>query len=152
MKFDQRWILTVVAIGCLPLASCRKMEAETEEAEQSAATVVHQEDKNPDQPTIITLTEDARKRIDIQTAPVQQADVNGTMQTVLPFAAIFYSPDGETWTYINSQPLTYVRQRIKVDRIVNDNVIMANGPAPGTQVVTIGASLLYGSETDFEED
>ncbi len=93
-----------------------------------------------------------RKRIDIQTAPVQQTDINGTMQTALPFAALFYSPDGETWTYINTQPLTYVRQRIKVDRIVGDKVILAQGPAPGTQVVTVGASLLNGAETEFEED
>jgi hypothetical protein len=44
-----------------------------------------------------------------------------------------------------------VRQRVKVDRIVGDNVFLSQGPAPGTQVVTVGASLLYGSETEFED-
>jgi hypothetical protein len=151
MKFDHRWIETVIAISCLPFASCKKIEADAENGEQSAATVVHQEDKNPDQPTIITLTEEARKRIDVQTAPLHETDVNGTKQSVLPFSALFYAPDGETWIYINTQLLTYVRQRVKVDRIVGDNVFLSQGPAAGTQVVTVGASLLYGSETEFED-
>jgi hypothetical protein len=150
--FHQRWIFIAVAVGCMSLVSCRKMEAEKEKSEQTAATVVHQEEKNPDQPAIITLTDDARRRIDVQTAPIQQIDVDGAKQTVLPFAALFYAPDGATWTFINTQPLTYVRQRIKVERIVGNNVVLAQGPAPGTQAVTVGAPLLYGSETEFEEE
>jgi len=152
MTFDHRWIATVIAVSCIPFASCRKIEADTENGEQAAATVVHQEKKNQDQPAVITLTEDARRRIDVQTAPINQTDVNGTKQSVLPFAALFYAPDGDTWTFINTQPLTYVRQRIKVDRIVGDNVMLSQGPAPGTQAVIVGAPLLYGSETEFEED
>jgi hypothetical protein len=152
MTFDHRWILIVITVSGIPFTSCKERETNHESGEQPAATVVHQEEKNQDQPTIITLSENARKRIDVQTAPINQKDANGTKQSVLPFAALFYAPDGDTWTFTNTQPLTYMRQRVKVARIVGDDVYLTQGPAPGTQVVTIGAALLYGAETDFEED
>ena len=152
MTFHQRWILAVSVLACLPHASCRKMEVEQEAAEHTAATVVHQEEKHPDQPARITLTEDARKRIDVQTTPIQEIDVNGAKQKVLPFSALFYAPNGDTWTFTNTEPLTYVRERISVDRIDGDKAFLAKGPAAGTQVVTVGASLLYGSENEFEEE
>jgi hypothetical protein len=152
MKVNQHWILALVVIGCLPLASCKKMEAEAEEGEQTAAKVEHMEEKTPDQPSRITLTDDAHQRLDIQTAAVQDLDVNGKKQRVMPFSALLYDPEGETWTFMNTEPLTYVRQRIKVDRIEGDKAILAQGPAAGTKVVTVGAAELYGSEEEFEEE
>lgn len=152
MKFDNRWMLALLVTACLPLASCRKMEAEADEGDNKAATVVHQEDKHPDQPAIVTLTEDAEKRIDLQTAAVQDVDINGAKQKVMPYAALLYDTNGETWTFTNAEPLTFVRQRIKVDHIDGDNAILAQGPAAGTKVVTVGAAELFGSEEGIEED
>lgn len=153
MKLDQysKFAATALAIVCLSLASCRKIE-EQEKSEQTAATVAHQEAKNPDQPTIITLTDDAQKRVDVHTAPVEQTEVAGKQQTVMPFAALLYSPDGATWTFVNDKPLTYTRQRIDVGPIVGGRVVITKGLAPGTQVVTVGAQLLYGAEHEFEEE
>jgi hypothetical protein len=129
------------------------MEKEaSDEGEQKAAIVVHQEDKHPDQPAIVTLTEDAEKRIDLQTVAVQEVDVNGAKQKVMPYAALLYDTEGETWAFTNAEPLTFVRQRIKVDHIDGDNAILAQGPAAGTKVVTVGAAELFGSEEGIEED
>jgi multidrug efflux pump subunit AcrA (membrane-fusion protein) len=143
--------LTALALTCLSLTSCRKLPEE-EKPEQTAATVVHQEDKNPDQPTVITLTEDARRRVDVHTAPIEQTEIAGKQQTVMPFAALLYSPDGATWAFVNNKPLTYIRQRIEAGPIIGDKVVITKGPAPGAQVVTVGASLLYGAEHEFEEE
>jgi multidrug efflux pump subunit AcrA (membrane-fusion protein) len=153
MKFDHysNFAVTALAIACLSFISCRKLPEE-EKPEQTAATVVHQEDKNPDQPTVITLTEEARERVDVHTAPVEQTEIAGKRQTAMPFAALLYSPDGVTWTFVNDKPLSYVRQRIEVGPIVGDKVVITKGVAPGAQVVTVGASLLFGAEHEFEEE
>jgi hypothetical protein len=153
MKFDNRWITAVLVAACLSFSSCRKMEKEAgEEGEQKAATVVHQEDKHPDQPALITLTEEAAKRIDVQTSDIQDVDVKGAKQKVMPYAALLYDTQGETWTFTNAEPLTFVRQKIKVDRIEGEKAFLAQGPAAGTKVVIVGAAELYGSEEEFEEE
>jgi hypothetical protein len=153
MNRFRRWIYYSAVASCLPLSSCKKMPAEKEQDdEQTAAKVVHQEQKYPDQPTRITLTEDARKRIDVHTAPIQEIDIGGLKQKVMPFSALLIDPEGESWAFTNSEPLTYVRQRIKVERIDGDKAILAQGPSIGTPVVTVGAALLYGSEKEFTEE
>jgi len=151
MKFNHHWTLLLLAAGCLPLASCAKLP-EQAELEQTAAKVEHQEKEHPDQPTLITLVDEAAKRIDIQTGDVKDVDVNGAKQKVMPYAALLYDTEGETWTFTNAEPLKFVRQKIKVDRIDGDKVILAQGPAAGTKVVTVGVAELYGSEEEFEEE
>jgi hypothetical protein len=152
MKFDNRWMTALLVAACLSLASCRKMEKEADEGEKKPATVVHQEEKHPDQPALITLTEEAAKRIDVQTADIQDLDVKGAKQKVMPYAALLYDTEGETWAFTSAEPLTFVRQKIKVDRIEGDKAFLAQGPAAGTKVVTVGAAELYGSEEEFEEE
>src|SRR4051794_2681069 len=152
MKSNHRWILGLLVAACLPLAACKKMQEADEEGEQTAAKVVHQEEQHPDQPTRITLSEEAQKRIDVQTAAIEDTNVQGAKQKVMPFAALLYDPEGLTWTFTSTEPLTYVRQKITVDRIEGDKAILAQGPAAGTQVVTVGAAELYGSEKEFEEE
>jgi hypothetical protein len=97
----------------------------------------------------ITLTADAAKRIDLKTAAVESAGG----KTVIPYAAVLYDPDGATWTYTNPKPLVYVRADITVQSIDGERAILAKGPAPGTSVVTIGATELWGVEYGgIEED
>jgi hypothetical protein len=43
--------------------------------------------------------------------------------------------------------LVFVRTPVTVDFIENDLVYLTEGPAAGTEVVTVGGSLLYGTET-----
>ena len=97
----------------------------------------------------ITLTTDAAKRIDVKTSPAEDDGEH----TVIPYAAVLYDPDGTTWTYTSPKPLVYVRADITVDRIDGERAILATGPAPGTAVVTVGATELWGVEYGgIEED
>ena len=82
------------------------------------------------------------ERAGIQTAPVRQ---NG-QEMVMPHSAVIYDADGETFTYTSPEPRTYVRQKIVIDDVVGDSVMLSDGPPAGTEVVTFGAALVYGSE------
>ena len=95
----------------------------------------------------VVLTEEAAQRLDIQTAPVREEQVNGTQRKVIPYAAVIYDLKGETWTYTNPEPLTFVRQPITVDHIEGDKAVLSDGPAAGTEVVTVGVAELYGTDT-----
>ena len=72
-------------------------------------------------------------------------------ETVIPYAAVFYTATGDTWAYTNPEPLTFVRVPIVVDRIRGDRAFLSDGPPSGMEVVTQGAAELYGTETDVEE-
>jgi hypothetical protein len=97
----------------------------------------------------LTLTADAAKRIDVKTAAVKSDGGN----TVIPYAAVLYDPDGATWTYTSPSPLVFVRADITVKNIDGERAILTKGPAPGTAVVTIGATELWGEEYGgIEED
>jgi len=150
MQHLKRWMVVILLIlAVLLLVACSQAQEETPEEESDSAQVEHLEGPNPSR---IVLSEDAAQLLDIQTAPVHEEQVNGTQRTVLPYAAVLYDPEGNTWTYTNSEPLTYVRQPISVDRIEGDIAVLLDGPASGTEVVTIGATELYGSEEEFEEE
>ncbi len=92
------------------------------------------------------MTEEAAKRLDIQTAAVREEQVNGTQRRVIPYAAVLYDTQGDTWVYTSPEPLTFVRHPITVDHIDGDKAVLSDGPPSGTAVVTVGAAELYGSE------
>jgi hypothetical protein len=94
----------------------------------------------------VILTEQAAKRLGIQTAPVQDAKVRGKLQKVVPYAAVYYDLNGKTWVYTNPDPLTFVRASINVDSIDGDLAVLSEGPPTGTKVVIVGAPELYGTE------
>jgi hypothetical protein len=91
----------------------------------------------------ITLTPKAAQRLDVQTGHVR-LDASG--RKVVPYAAVVYDKDGSTWVYTNPQPLTYVRQAIKVELIAGADAVLKEGPEVGVQVATTGAPQLYGAE------
>lgn len=70
-----------------------------------------------------------------------------TLHKVVPYAAVLYGVHGETWVYGNPEPLVYVRQPIMVDYIEGDVAFLSEGPPVGTEVVTVGAEELFGTET-----
>jgi hypothetical protein len=82
------------------------------------------------------------KRVGLKTAPIRQ---NGE-QTVIPYDAVIYLTDGKTYTYTAPEPLTYVRQEIDIDHVVGDSAMLSDGPPVGTEVVTVGAAEVYGTE------
>jgi hypothetical protein len=82
------------------------------------------------------------ERVGLKTAPIRQ---NG-QETVIPYAAVIYGADGNTYTYTAPEPLTYVRQEISIDHVAGDSVMLSDGPPAGTEVVTVGAAEVYGTE------
>jgi hypothetical protein len=97
----------------------------------------------------IILTADAAKRLDIQTASVHDG---GTQGTVIPYDAVLYEANGNTWVYVSLEPLVFVRQAIVIDHIKGNEAFLSQGPDSGAMVVTLGAAELYGSESEFEEE
>lgn len=98
----------------------------------------------------VTLTEKASERLDIQSEPVRELESDSGMSMVVPYSAVIYGLNGETWAYIRNpgeNSLTFVREPIVVDRIEGGLAFLSDGPAVGTQVVTVGAALLYGADT-----
>jgi hypothetical protein len=149
MKHPNRWMAVILALACLPLAACKHSVEEAVAEEAGPAKVEHLEGEEP---TRVTLTEDAAKRLDIQTAPVREMVVNGMRRHVLPYAAVLYDTEGSTWTYTSPEPLVFVRHRIKVDFIDGELAVLSDGPPVGSAVVTVGEAELYGSELEFEEE
>jgi hypothetical protein len=90
----------------------------------------------------VILDAEGAERIGLQTAQIRQ---NG-QGTVLPYDAVIYDADGETFTYTAPEPLTFVRQKIVIDHVVGDSAMLSDGPPAGTEVVTVGAAEVYGSE------
>ncbi|MDQ3653790.1 MAG: hypothetical protein M3457_01750 [Chloroflexota bacterium] len=82
------------------------------------------------------------ERAGIQTAPIRQ---NG-QGTVMPHSAVIFDAEGDTYTYTSPEPRTYVRQKIVIDHVDGNSVMLSDGPPAGTEVVTVGAAMVYGSE------
>jgi hypothetical protein len=70
-----------------------------------------------------------------------------TQRLIVPYAAVVYGLQGETWVYTNPEPLVFIRQSIVIDYIEGDLAILSEGPLSGTQVVVVGVAELYGAET-----
>jgi hypothetical protein len=84
----------------------------------------------------------AAKRVGLQTAPIRQ---NGEGK-IMPYAALIYDAEGNTYAYTAPEPLTFVRKEIEIDRVDGDSVVLSDGPPAGTEVVTVGAAEVYGTE------
>ena len=107
----------------------------------------------------ITLTSRAVERLGIQTGEIREAPVpwwrapvgvpllGGNMETVVPYSAVMYGLNGETWVYTSPDSLVFVRQPVILDRIEGEIGVMLEGPPLGTLVVIIGAAELFGAET-----
>lgn len=148
MKSNDRWIAVGLCIACLPLACA---QPQVEEEVQSRAVKVEQIEGSD--LSRVTVTEEAAKRLDLQTEPLRTVMIRGTLRKVIPYAALLYDKDGNTWAYVaTGDPLTFVRTSVTVDYIDGETAVLSEGPAVGTVVVTTGASELYGSEEEFEEE
>ena len=138
MRRTNRWIQTGLLVAAFTFAGCSPA---ANAAPPAAVTVTKIEGSDL---KLLTLTAEAAKRLDIQTQEVTRApDRTGT---VVPYAAILYDLEGNTWVYTNTQGLDFVRAAVKVDRIEGDAAFLAEGPPVGTKVATVGVSEFHGVE------
>ena len=64
----------------------------------------------------------------------------------VPWSAVVQDVSGGSWVYAESEPATFVRTRVAVERVDDDMAVLARGPATGTEVVVSGAAELFGTE------
>jgi len=87
----------------------------------------------------VILTEKAAERIGVQTVPVDGQ--------VVPYSAVIYDIEGNTWIYTNPAPLTFVRAPIVVDYIEGDQAFLSQALESDDPIVTVGVIEIYGTET-----
>jgi multidrug efflux pump subunit AcrA (membrane-fusion protein) len=131
----------VLASTALPIAGCTEVETESATGyEPSKLAPV----KGNDDLQRVTFTAEGAKRVDLQTAAVRRSGKH----EIVPYASLIYDPEGKTFVYTSPKPLEYLREEVKVDRIEGDRVLLSAGPSPGTEVVTVGAAEVYGTELE----
>jgi hypothetical protein len=136
-------MVIVLLITGLLLSACSRASADvTTKTEPALVELIEGTEFNR-----VVLTEKAASRLDIQTAPIREEQVNGTLRKVVPYAAVIYDLHGETWAYTSPEALTFVRQAITVDYIEGDLAVLVEGPPIGTEVATVGVAELYGTDT-----
>jgi len=135
--------LGAIVVGGLPLlAACG---GKSEASSATAAAVVEQTAGS--ETARITLSAKAASRLQIKTA-VARRDGD---HTLIPYSAVFYSPSGETWAYVNTKGLTFEKKAVVVDRIEGDRALLFNGLAPGTKVAAVGVTELAGAEAGIDQ-
>lgn len=143
MRYIKRsFILILLVLTALLLAACGGGQGEAVKEEPAQVEEISGSEFNQ-----VTLTERAAERLDIQTEQVVEEEIDGDMQSVVPYSALLYGLNGETWVYTNPEPLTYVRHPITVDYIEGGQAFLSDGPPIGTSIVTVGAALLFGTDT-----
>lgn len=133
MKHMYRWIILVLVLASMLSACAPKASTSTK------VDSVKLEPINGTDFKRVILTEKAAQRLDIKTAAVSG--------TTIPYAAVIYDTEGNTWIYTNPEPLTFVRAPIAIDHIDGDQAVLSEGLDSATSVVTLGVSELYGAET-----
>jgi hypothetical protein len=148
MRNSHSWMAAPLLVFVLLLAGCSQVE-EADTAGHGGARIESIEGSDL---VRVIMTESAVERLGMKSAPVLDAGkTGGGSQTVIPYAALFYGPSGETWTYTTPEPRTFERTLIQVDRIEGERVFLSEGPPSGTEVVTQGAAELFGVETGIDQ-
>lgn len=148
-----RWTVALLVIAALGVAGL-SWSANRPQPERAAAVTepgVAEDIQGSDVKRVI-LTEAASQRLGLKTEKVTAATSAGKQLKAMPYGALFYEPSGDTWAYTQVEPLVFVRQHLTVDHMDGDKVLMSEGPAVGTDVVTIGSAELAGVEYGVGEE
>ncbi|MDX6632969.1 MAG: hypothetical protein QOG26_974 [Solirubrobacterales bacterium] len=132
----------VLVMAILVLAGCKQAGEPEGAGDPARVEPIHNSDVSR-----ITLEPEAARRIDVRTAPVEQT--GGRKR--IPYSAVLYTADGDTFVYVSPRPLSYQREAIEVDRIDGDSAILTKGPAAGVEVVVRAAQEVYGTEFGVDE-
>jgi hypothetical protein len=130
----RRWWIVLVLVASFGLSACGQSPAVPEGAVEGTTG----------NPREVMVSEEAAERLGIETTEVKQGKAG---RTAVPYAAVLYDAEGETWVYTNPEPLVFVRTQITVNRIDGDVADLLDGPPSGTLVVTVGLAELFGAET-----
>ena len=140
MKRINRWIVALLVIAVLQFWACQKEDGHHNFEHPSVVEEIEGSDFSR-----VTLTERAMERIGIQTAILGEIN-NSPRKKVVPYSALLYGPEGQTWVYTSPQSRVFVRYVVDVDYIKGNIVVLNGGPPVGTIVATVGVAELYGTE------
>jgi hypothetical protein len=144
MRRTNLFIVGAVLVTGIGLATMTQVSATVEEAGHVEAATIEPIDGTS--LYRLTLTDRAAERVGLETASIAEQQVGGKTQRTVPYSAVIYDADGGTWAYTTDEHLTFVRDKIVVERIDGDTAYLSDGPAAGTEVVTVGAAELVGLE------
>jgi hypothetical protein len=145
MKTIKRPLLMILLFSAIVVLVACGSEVAPDEEEPARVEKVEGSEFNK-----VTLTARAAERLDIQSEAVREVESDSGMLMVVPYSAILYGLNGETWAYVRNpggDSLVFVRQPITVDHIEGGLAFLTDGPPAGTEVVSVGAALLYGADT-----
>src|SRR5688572_2549267 len=100
MKPIKLILLMVMMVTALLLVACGPTTTPPTKIEPAKIEVIEGSDLKQ-----VILTEKAAERIGLETVPAQGMTV--------PYAAVIYDIEGNTWVYTNPAPLTFVRAPIE---------------------------------------
>lgn len=126
--------LSIILVAALGLAACGPKPLTLEKINPSTLEDIEGSDLKR-----VILTEKAAKRIGVETVPVSGL--------AIPYSAVIYDTEGNTWVYTNPEPLTFVRSLIIVDRIEGDQAFLSQELETDAPIVTVGVIEIYGAET-----
>jgi hypothetical protein len=131
-------LICAIVVGAVLLIDTSESTASSTAEKPAVVTAI----EGSDGLSTITLTEKAAERTGIVVTAVE-ATADGL---AIPYSAIMYETDGDAYVYIETEPRTYVREAIVVDRIDGELALLSDGPDAGTNVVTVGSAELQGAE------
>ena len=65
---------------------------------------------------------------------------------VIPSSAVVHDLQGGAWVYEKSGPLSFTRRRVRLERIMGESAVLADGVKPGAEIVSTGVAELFGTE------
>jgi hypothetical protein len=141
MKDTNRWMvvaqLAALLIAVLAMTGCSKpLTAHNTEHPADVQPIAGSDLKK------VTLTERASQRLDVKTEQVRE---EGGQRTV-PYSSLIYDPKGITWVYTSPAARTFVREKVEIDRIIGDRVVLKVGPTAGTLIASQAVAEIYGTE------
>ena len=134
--------LVLIAAGVVSLSACGEASSGYDYETASHHVPAKLEPIKGTDVQRVIFDAEAAERVGLKTVPISH---NG-QEKVIPYDALIYGADGNTYAYTSPEPLTYVRQEISVDHVAGDSVVLSDGPPAGTEVVTVGAAQVYGTE------
>ena len=133
----------VLAAATVAVSGCKEVESESAAGYEPAK--LEEIEGKGDEIKRVVFTAEGAERTGLETAKVRSQDG----RLVLPYESLLYDADGATWVYMNTGKLTYLREQVKVDHIIGNRVVLKDGPAAGTAVVTVGTAEVYGTELEI---
>jgi hypothetical protein len=146
MRNMGRWLIGLAILAGFGFASWALVSSNAEAQIEPDEEPVHLEQVENTDLSRVILSERAVQRLDIKTAEIEQMTGGTANQKVIPYSAVLYDAEGNTWTFVSPEERVYVRARIEIDHIKGDQAVLSEGPEVGTQVVATGAAELFGAE------